>query len=131
VRAFLRDRLVPLAIAIVAVGVVVEHAAGFGFWNDFHDEAYTSYRALQQGDITTYLTELPVYGGFLTVFGAPFALLAGALGGEDELALGLTSIPGAVALVVLLTFLTGNLPGPVRPPSRWPSPWARRCRSSS
>ena len=101
-----------LLVAFAAAAALVWHAAGEAYWSDFGVEAYPAYKALQAGDLHTFSELLPAYGGYLTVVGAPLALLAGWLGGIEELTLGLTAIPAGIAVALLTAgFAGGSRPG--------------------
>jgi hypothetical protein len=96
--------LLPLFLLVLgAVAAISWYGSTFAFWSDFHDEAWPAYRALGQGQLGEAAGELPVYGAYLLIFGSPGALVASAMGGEDELTQLLTSLPAVLAIGLLLT----------------------------
>jgi hypothetical protein len=100
-------------LALVAGAALVWHATGEAYWSDFGSEAYPSYRALAQGNLHVYLLTLPPYGGYVTAVGAPFALVAQALGGIEELTFALTAVPAVIAMAVLTARLATHAKRPL------------------
>lgn len=87
-----------VAIAVGLLAVWLHH------WpvatNDFGLEAAAAYRALLHGHPLRFLALAPAYGGSLELR-APFALLAGALGGGDEAVYRVAAVPCLLAAASL------------------------------
>lgn len=115
----MRSLALPWGLALAFAAVVGLAGSLDVFWaGDFYLEAYPSYTALMSGDAGGFLERLPGYSGFVVVFGAPAALLSGAIGGEETMVFRLTAVPGLLALAAVGVAVAG----PVRAAGnrRWP-----------
>lgn len=103
----LRRRPLPLWPAALALAaLLLALGARDPFWSgDYMAEAWPAYHALQAGDLAGFRAHLPGYAAFAGVIGAPAALLAGALGGQETMVFRLTALPGALALAALAVHL--------------------------
>lgn len=90
----------PWWAAALAGVLLMSWLALYGFaWSDYDNEAAAAYRALSEGDITGFFSQVPAYGGSL-VLRAPFAGLTAALGGGEIAVFRAVSIPCVLALAV-------------------------------
>lgn len=98
----------PWALALGFAVVVLLTGSRDVYWNgDFYPEAYPAYEALMRGDAGRFLELLPGYSGFVTLVGAPAALLTSALGGAETMVFRLTAAPGMVALSAVAVAIAG------------------------
>lgn len=98
----------PWALALGFAVVVLLTGSRDVYWNgDFYPEAYPAYEALMRGDAGRFLELLPGYSGFVTLVGAPAALLTSALGGAETMVFRLTAAPGLVALSAVAVAIAG------------------------
>lgn len=96
------------ALALGLAAVVLFAGSRDVFWTgDFYLEVYPAYEALMAGDGGRFLDLLPGYSGFVTVVGAPAALLTGALGGVETMVFRLTAVPGLIALAAVGVAISG------------------------
>jgi hypothetical protein len=90
---------VPLALGCAALLLVL--GSRHIFWSDYFNEAWRAYSGLRTGGLDGFLSSLPAYGGFVSLIGAPIALL----GAGMEWTFRLNALPGLLALVGLATAL--------------------------
>jgi hypothetical protein len=95
-----------LGLAAVA-GLAWLGLLGF-VWTDYEREAAPALAALVQGDIGSFLSLCPAYGGSL-IIRAPFALAASALGGGDLAVFRAVTVPCLLAGVCLGVVLAAQL----------------------
>ena len=89
--------------------LVMSWLALYGFaWSDYDNEASAAFRALSEGDLTGFFSQVPAYGGSL-VLRAPFAGITAALGGGDVAVFRAVSIPCIVALAVFGVLLVRRM----------------------
>jgi Glycosyltransferase family 87 len=103
------DTLPVIATAVLASALLLHLGSRDPYWGgDFVDEAWPAYVALQESGLRGLLASTPAYSGFVTIVGAPSALLVHALwGGVDDVGhsiaavFRLTALPGIVMLGTL------------------------------
>jgi hypothetical protein len=104
------ERAVFSLVALLAGAIVLRRATSDIFWSDFYTEAWPSYVALHEGDVSGFLAAAPAYVGFLALIGAPLTYVADAPGFDDVRLLPMrdltevyiaTAIPGLVAMAWL------------------------------
>lgn len=96
------------ALALGFAAIVLFAGSRDVFWTgDFYLEVYPAYEALMGGDGGSFLDLLPGYSGFVTIVGAPAALLTGALGGAETMVFRLTAAPGMIALAAVGVAIAG------------------------
>jgi hypothetical protein len=95
-------------IAAVFSAVVLLAGSRDVFWTgDFYFEVYPAYIVLMHGQVGHFFDLLPGYSGFVTIVGAPAALLTGALGGHETMVYRFTAIPGLIALSAVGVAISG------------------------
>jgi hypothetical protein len=98
----------PWALALAVAAITLYAGSRDVFWTgDFYLEVYPAYEALMEGDAGLFIDRLPGYSGFVTVVGAPAALLTGALGGMETMVFRLTAVPGLLALAAVGVAIAG------------------------
>jgi hypothetical protein len=86
-----------LGCAVVLLALGSRHV----FWADYFLEAWPAYFGLRTGGLHEFLRLMPAYSGFVTLIGAPTALL----GASMEWTFRLQAIPGVLALIGLAVAL--------------------------
>src|SRR5579862_5537331 len=101
---------------VAALGVTL--SASFFAWlcslpskqaklSDFYHEAWPSYQALLHGHVLEFIRLAPGYFGSL-VLRAPFALIAGALGGHSRAVAFATGLPCLAAAAIFVSWLSAT-----------------------
>ena len=95
--------------ALAGAALVLWRGGGDPYWSgDFYTEAWPAYEHLLAGDLAGFAARLPGYAGFVTLFGAPSALLAAAAGLGGDATFRLCAVPGLLALCALAVHLAGR-----------------------
>ena len=95
--------------AAIAGVLLMSWLALYGFaWSDYDNEAAVAFRALGEGDIAGFFSQVPAYGGSL-VLRAPFAGVTAALGGGDMAVYRAVSIPCIAALAAFGVLLVRRI----------------------
>lgn len=99
----------PWVVVGAAVSVPMAWLGLYGFaWNDYELEALPAVHALVHGQLSTFFSTAPVYGGSL-LERAPFALLPGLWGGGDLAVYRMLAVPCLMAALLLGLWLAGKL----------------------
>jgi hypothetical protein len=77
-------------------------------WSDYDYEVSGAFQALMRGDVTSFLAQVPAYGGSL-VLRAPFAGAVAALGGGELAVFRAVSIPCLLAVAALAVVLVRRM----------------------
>ena len=103
-RARLRVLWLPALVAGACGAVLVALGMLSPAFSDYELEAEPSLQALREGDVDSFLTLAPVYGGSL-IMRAPFALLPNLWGGGDLALFRTMAIPCLLAGAIFAVFL--------------------------
>jgi hypothetical protein len=107
---FRRPAVSSWALALAFATAVLFAGSRDVFWTgDFYLEVYPAYIVLMHGDVGRFFDLLPGYSGFVTVVGAPAALLTGVLHGHETMVYRLTAIPGLIGLSAVGVAIAGPL----------------------
>jgi hypothetical protein len=89
------------ALALACAAVLLFWGYRDVAWSDYANEAWRAYDGLQTQGFDAFLRAMPAYSGFVTLIGAPLALLGAGL----EATFCLDAIPGLLALAGLAAAL--------------------------
>jgi hypothetical protein len=107
-RGALRETTLCALVAAAGTAAVAWLGLYAYVWTDYEVEALPAYTALVHGHAVRFLQLCPVYGGSL-VLRAPFALLAGALGGGPLAVYRAVALPCLLAAAALGVWLAADL----------------------
>jgi hypothetical protein len=84
-----------LALALACAATVLWFGSRNVFWGDFGVEAWPAYFGLRTNGVDAFVRLAPTYSGFVTLIGAPLALL----GRGMDLTFQLDALPGLLVLI--------------------------------
>ena len=104
----LRGQSLYLLVALAGVALLTWLGLREFAFSDYDTEVSAAFRALIAGDYSSFMAQLPAYGGSV-VLRAPLAAVVAALGGGELAVYRAVSIPGLVALAFLAVALARRM----------------------